>query len=162
MDLASPLDVAGEETRQLFFLQNVQKWAVSLTRQLFFLQNVQKWAVSLPTEPNKQWSGFHSRETKYFICNVKWEGFLPSWVRSSFNAREAMNLIGGQKYVVVMTILSMSHKERCSHRIYGHFALTLNLYLFWNPKPSAISQTPFLVKKSPKLLCQILKKLLGL
>ena len=41
-----------------------------------------------------------------------------------------MNLIGGQKYVVVMTILSMSHKERCSHRIDGHFALTLNLYLF--------------------------------
>ena len=41
-----------------------------------------------------------------------------------------MNLIGGQKYVVVMTILSMSHEERCSHRIYGHFALTLNLYLF--------------------------------
>ena len=37
--------------------------------------------------------------------NVKWEEFLPSWVRSSFNAWEAKNLIGGQKYVVVMTIL---------------------------------------------------------
>ena len=38
----------------------------------------------------------------------------------------------------------------------------LDEYLFLNPKPSAISWTPFLVKKSPKLLCQILKKLLGL
>ena len=53
-------------------------------------------------------------------------------------------------------------KERCSHRIYGHFALTVNLYFFFNPKPSAISRTPFLVKKSPKHLCQILKKSLGL
>ena len=40
--------------------------------------------------------------------------------------------------------------------------LTVNLYFFLNPKPSAISRTPFLVKKSPKRLCQILKKSLGL
>ena len=40
--------------------------------------------------------------------------------------------------------------------------LTVNLYFFFNPKPSAISRTPFLVKKSPKRLCQILKKSLGL
>ena len=49
---------------------------------------------------------FHSRETKYFICNVKWEEFLPSWVRLSFNAWETKDLIGGQKYFVVMLILS--------------------------------------------------------
>ena len=55
---------------------------------------------------------------------------------------------------------SMSSKERCtrSHGIYGYyFVLTLNLYLFLNSKPSAISRSPFLAKKSPKLLCQILK-----
>ena len=31
------------------------------------------------------------------------------------------------------------------------------LALFLNSKPSAISRSPFLLKKSPKLLCQILK-----
>ena len=41
--------------------------------------------------------------------------------------------------------------------INGKFVL-----FFLNPKPSAISRTPFLVKKSPKHLCQILKKSLGL
>ena len=56
----------------------------------------------------------------------------------------------------------MSRKERSSHVIYGHFTLTLTLYLFLNPKPSAISRTPFLVEKSPKRLCQILKTSLGL
>ena len=54
---------------------------------------------------SQRWSGFHNIETKYFICNVKWEEFLPSWVRSSFNAWEAKNLIGGQKYIVAMSIL---------------------------------------------------------
>ena len=48
---------------------------------------------------------FHSRETKHFICNVKWDEFLLSWVRLSFNAWEAKNLIGGRKYVVVMTVI---------------------------------------------------------
>ena len=51
----------------------------------------------------------------------------------------------------------MLRKEHCSNEIYGHFALTLNLYLFLNPKPSAISGILFVVKKFPKLLCQILK-----
>ena len=59
-------------------------------------------------------------------------------------------------------IYTKEKKECCSHRIYGHFALTVNLYFFFSPKPSAISRTPFLVKKSPKRLCQILKKSLGL
>ena len=36
---------------------------------------------------------------------------------------------------------------RAIYGIYGHFALTLNLYLFLNSKPSAISRAPFLVKK---------------
>ena len=50
-------------------------------------------------------------------------------------------------------IYTKEKKERCSHRIYGHFALTVNLYFFiLNPKPSAISLTPFLVKKSLKRL----------
>ena len=35
-------------------------------------------------------------------------------------------------------------------------------YLLLNPKPLAISPTPFLVKGSPKISCQILKKSLGL
>ena len=51
----------------------------------------------------------------------------------------------------------MLRKERCGHGIYGHFTLTLNLYLFLNSKPLAISRSPFLVKKSPGLLHQILK-----
>ena len=58
---------------------------------------------------------------------------LPSWARLSFNAWEAKYLIGGQKFVVVMTIL-------------------IQLYLFLNPKPPAISQIPFLVKKTPIVL----------
>ena len=74
--------------------------------------------------------------------------------------REAKNLISGQKYVVFMTILKHV-TERALHGIYGYLALTLYLCLFLNPKPSVISRTLFLVKKSPKLLCQILKKSLG-
>ena len=34
--------------------------------------------------------------------------------------------------------------------------------MFLNPKPLAISRTPFLVKKSPKIVSQILKKSLSL
>ena len=44
-------------------------------------------------------------------------------MRSSFNAWKAKNVIGGQKYVVVMTILKMSRTERCSHGIYDHFRI---------------------------------------
>ena len=95
-------------------------------------------------------------------------GFFAELCEIEFQ-REAKNLIGGQKYVVVMTILKhvteralQSRKERCSYGIYGYLALTLYLYLFLNPKPSVISRTLFLEKKSPKLLCQILKKSLGL
>ena len=94
---ASPWCDPGEETRRPFFFGKLKMSAKRA-----------KMAVSLPIVPNQTsewWSGFHSRETKYFICNVKWEEFLPSWVRLSFNAWEAKNLIGGQKYVVVMTIL---------------------------------------------------------
>ena len=36
-------------------------------------------------------------------------------------------------------IYTKEKKEHCSHRIYGHFALTVNLYFFFNPKPSAIN-----------------------
>ena len=42
------------------------------------------------------------------------------------------------------------------------FCINGKFVLFFNPKPSAISRTPFLVKKSLKCLCQILKKSLGL
>ena len=55
----------------------------------------------------------------------------------------------------------MSHKERCSHGIYGHFALTLIVHVFESQtlgyKPNSVSH-----EKSPKLLCQILKKSFGL
>ena len=55
---------------------------------------------------------------------------------------------------------------RCCHVIFKAFQVksaavteftVIFLYLFLNPKLSTISRTPFLVKKSPKLLCQILK-----
>ena len=55
----------------------------------------------------------------------------------------------------------MSRKERGSHGIYGHSALISDLYLFLNSKPTAISRAPFLVKKSPKLFCQIFKNRLA-
>ena len=74
-------------------------------------------------------------------------------MRSSFNVWEAKNLIGGQKYVVVMSILKHVKWRALQSRNLRSFFL----YLFLNPKLSTISRTPFLVKKSPKLLCQILK-----
>ena len=73
--------------------------------------------------------------------------------------REAKNLIGGQKYVVVMTILKHATERALQSRNLRLFGIYL--CLFSNPKPSVISRTLFLVKKSPKLLCQILKKSLG-
>ena len=43
----------------------------------------------------------------------------------------------------------MSHKEHCSHGIYGHFALTINLYLFLIPNPRLWAEPRFLWKNLP-------------
>ena len=88
------------------------------------------------------------------FCRVEWD-------RLSMRRKQRIWLVF-RNTLLSWQFYCMSRKERCSHGIYGHFALTLNLYLFFNPKPSAISRTPSLVKISPKLLCQILKKSLGL
>ena len=57
-----------------------------------------------------------------------------------------------------------TQKKKKSAAITEFMVICINgkFVLFLNPKPSAISRTPFLVKKSLKRLCQILKKSLGL
>ena len=47
-------------------------------------------------------------------------------------------------------IYTKGKKEHCSHRIYGHFALTVNLYFFfksqtlsYNPNPVSCEESTF-------------------
>ena len=86
------------------------------------------------------------------FCRIEWD-------RLSMRGKQRIWLVV-RNTLLSRQFESMSSKERCtrSHGIYGYyFVLTLNLYLFLNSKPSAISRSPVLAKKSPKLLCQILK-----
>ena len=58
-----------------------------------------------------------------------WRVFL-SWVRLSFNVWKTKNLIGGQKYVVVMTILKHVNNLVPSILLSNYFLL----YIFYSKK----------------------------
>ena len=129
MDLASPWCDAGGETRRLFFLASLR-----------FRQNVQ-------TRRASDGVTFTAERPNISLVMCDEESFCRvEWDRLSMHGKQRIWLVV-RNTLLSCQFKSTSRKERCSHEIYGHFALTLKFVIVLNSKPSAISRTPFLVKK---------------
>ena len=88
---------------------------------------------------------------------MRWGEFLPSWVRSSFNVWEAKNLIGGQKYVVIMSILKHVTWRALQSRNIRSFRINIKFVLVFESQTLGYKPNPVSCEKIFKLLCQILK-----
>ena len=121
---------------------------------------MQKWAVLLQVSRTRRVGDGEvftaERTNNLFVMWNEKRFYRLEWDRLSMRGKQRIWLVV-RNTLLSCQFWSMSRKERSSNEMYGHFALKLNLYLFLNRKPSAVSRIPFLVKKFPKLLCQILK-----
>ena len=101
-------------------------------------------------------------ETKYFICNLKREEIVPNWVRSSFNAWEAKNLIGGHKFVVIMSILKHVMWRALQSRNLRSFRINIKFVLVFESQTLGYKPNPVSCEKISQTFVSNTEKSLGL
>ena len=101
-------------------------------------------------------------ETKYFICNLKREEIVPNWVRSSFNAWEAKNLIGGHKFVVIMSILKHVMWRALQSRNLRSFCINIKFVLVFEFQTLGYKPNPVSCEKISQTFVSDTEKSLGL